>query len=144
MKKLIYVAALMITFASCQKEDPIEPAPQPTNTGSTGITQQYMGMGVGSGFSTNQGYFGISSEMFGTSLYGCGNTPPAVSHFTYVVDQVYSIEFSVNSHGLVYSGDISFDSSGNLVEVTGSQTAGGAAISVYSCLGAPAQLNVSL
>jgi hypothetical protein len=145
MKKFIYVAALMFAFASCQKEDPIEPAPTPTqNTGNTGITEKNISMGVGSGFVTNQGYFGIPSEMFGTTLNGCGNTPPAASHFEYVVDQVYSVEFSVNSHGLVYTGDISFNSSGNLVEVTGNQTPGGATISVYSCLGASAQLNVSL
>jgi hypothetical protein len=126
MKRILLAAALMFAFASCQKEDPIEPAPQPTvPTGPTVVYKSFV--------SNPQAMVIIqgSTTSFSGTIQDCG-FGVQLDKFAFNVDEVYQISFQVGTT-YEYVGDIKFNSNMELVEVTGNTAPGTATIGLQQC-----------
>lgn len=121
MKKgilFLSILALALTFTSCQKEEPLEPAAEqtvlPTPTPITETTTTFV-----IGNTSYSGHVTILSELFGAEFYGCGQGTPPTSEkrFTFTYGQTYNlvVRHSITTPGtIIWEGDVTFDSSGNM------------------------------
>ena len=137
MKNIIFtlgVLTLLLTFTSCQKEEP-EPTTPTNNNGGTNLTSKTLYIAKGN-VSLNT-YFEMPALLVGTYIYECSNTQATDFTYTFQTETNYYVEFTIGTNPnttLVYAGDIKFDTQGNLVEISGNQLGNtGYMIQVQTC-----------